>query len=201
MITSASPSGVSNYSLSVPRVPITTARGFDLASSSPHLGVEGAVAENNRIRRLTWHEKLRTSLSAAFNRTPHLGKVVADASTPSTIQHRKKPTSPQILSLWARRNLSRQLISDENVPHRPQLPPQDHQGQEQQIPSVGGEYLTSDRPESGDVEYSRENIPTSSLSLPVALAGRSASSADASYYGGYRTKREMIELERRQQLE
>ena len=48
------------------------------------------------------------------------------------------------------------------------------------------------------VEDSVGNLPTASLSLPSLSAGhgRNVSSADASYYGGYRTMREMVELEK-----
>lgn len=163
---------------------------FDLASSTPYIGIEAAPVEVHS-RRSTWHDKLRTSLFATFNRTPHLGMVQSNGST---TDHRKKRGSQQITSLWARRNLSRQSHqrhSNVYIPHRPRMPPR-----------YQTEYATPVHRDSGDavIEDSVGNLPTASLSLPSASAGhgRNVSSADASYYGGYRTKREMVELEKRQ---
>jgi len=173
------------------RAPIAIAEGFDLASSSPYLGVGGSIGEDRR-QTSTWRDKLQTSFFAAFNRTPHLGMAVADASTTDP---RKTRGPPQVLSLWARRNRSRknhQRITNETVPHRPRMPLGNHQERTPPIDESG-------RLESADitVENSGGTIPATSLSLPTAPAERT-SSANVSYYGGYRTKREMIELERRQ---
>jgi len=194
------PATIPNSNLPTPRFSATTTEGFDLASSSPYLGVEGSIREDRR-QTLTWREKLKTSFFAAFNQTPRLGMVVADVATASTTDHRKTRGPPQVLSLWARRNRSRQIhqrITDVNVPHRPRMPPDNHQGLRHQTPPID----ESDRLESTDVvENSSGNIPAASLSLPTALVERTTSSANVSYYGGYRTKKEMIELERRQQGE
>jgi hypothetical protein len=82
------------------------------------------------------------------------------------------------------------------------MPPYHHQDQNHPASQME-EYVSSGQPDSGDavVEHS-DSQPTASLSLPSVSArfGRSTSSADASYYGGYRTKREMIELEKRKQI-
>jgi len=214
---SSSPANFTNPTRPSPTARHSTASAprFDLASSSPYL--EGTIVKDPS-RHSTWHEKIRTSFSAAFNRTPHLGMVIANASTTTTTDNRKQQQQqqrpPQILSLWTRRNLSKQshqrLADVVNVPHRhrPRMPaahPQPAEVHHQAVP-MGGEYLTGqlEEPRSAvdddDDGHSGGNVTAPSLSLPSVSAGgleRSASSADASYYGGYRTKREMIELERR----
>lgn len=188
-ISSAFPASIRNPVLTVPtaRHSMATAPHLDLASSSPYLGVGTTALDHNRCS--TWRERLRALFSAAFNRTPRLGMVVNSPTTDHPRQH-----FPQILSLWARRNLSSQSHQSVNVVHRPQMPIYHHQGQV-------AEYLTSGGPEARDTGgTSGGNMPTSSLSLPSASGrGFSTSSADASYYGGYRTKREIIELEKRHQ--
>jgi len=186
---------------SAPPVSDTTPR-LDLASSSPSLGMGAADGHDEHRHGSRWLRNLRGSFLATLGQAPHLG-IIAAANAP-VVDVQKTEQNPQTMSRWALWSLTKQ---QHRIPDAGGVP--SHWTSIGFIRERGHAQGFQPRPTNGDTEPDQILSPDTefggvqdsiTLSIfPPSLAPPSVgrTDEDASYYGGYRTKRQIMELEQK----
>lgn len=168
---------------------------FDLASSSPSLGMGAADGHDEHRRGSRWLHNLRGSFLATLGQAPHLGIIAAaTASVPDVQKTKENPETMSRWALWSLAKHQQRVQAAGGVPSRwTPVGCARERGHEQGYPPI---------PTSGAVGLGQALSPSTGEdsvypSPSIVPPSVSHTDEDASYYGGYRTRREIMELEQK----
>ena len=180
-------------------LPITdTGPRFDLASSLPSLGMVAARGEQRRGSR--WLHNLRGSFLATVGQAPHLGIIAAAEASVTDIQKMKE--TPETMSRWTLWSLAKQQqriqVAGGVLSDRTSAGFAREHGREQGYPPMQTNGAVElDQALNPNTESGEDSVRHSNFSPSIVSPSVSHTDVNGSYYGGYRTKREIMELEQK----